>query len=502
MLFTTLRRVSPIVGEDAQLAVLSLETGEVKVIGPGSYPRYVPTGHVVYGVQGNLWAVAFDLNRLETVGDPVPVQEGVLTKAAGTANFSVAENGSLVYMPGTAETAQGRTLVWVDRSGEEEPLAVPESGYVSLSLSPDGTRAAASIINSSGNADVWVSELARGTLTRLTTLEEGELGHWWPHFLPEERAVLFTAYKVAGATVEVFSMDTGQRHTILDGSFARYVPTGHLLFVQNEALMAVPFDLELLEAQGAAVPVLDEMAYMAEEAGSQYATSDSGTLVYLTAAAMNPLMALTAVDLGGNAELLFQPDRFVSPRVSPDGGHVAVVIKDADYTPDLWVLDLDRGSRTRITDQYGAEPNAVWTWQGDDLIVAYEGAEGVPYFRAGRAATDGSGRIEPLLASNDGDVIPSSLTPDGRVLAYVLVTHTSQDIWTMPLDGGGEPVPFVGTTADEGMPAFSPSGGWIAYQSNDSGRFEILRAALPGTRTADHRVDRRRRRTYVVTRRE
>ena len=86
---------------------------------------------MVYGVQGNLWAVAFDLSRLETVGDPVPVQEGVLTKAAGTANFSVAENGSLVYMPGDAETSSGgRTLVWVDRSGEEEPLALPGGDYL------------------------------------------------------------------------------------------------------------------------------------------------------------------------------------------------------------------------------------------------------------------------------------------------------------------------------------------------------------------------------------
>ena len=228
------------------------------------------------------------------------------------------------------------------------------------------------------------------------------------------------------------------------------------------------------------VPVLDDVAYQAEEAGSQYATSDSGTLVYLTADAMNPLMALTAVDRGGGAELLFEPDHFIGPKVSPNGGRVAVGIKNAGGGQDLWILDLDRGSRTRITDERGGEPNAVWTWQSDDLIVSYEAAEGAPYFRAGRAAADGSGRIEPLLGSNDADIIPSSLTPDGRVLAYVLGTHTSTDIWTMPLDGGGEPTPFLETAADEGMPAFSPNGRWIAYQSNDSGRFEIYVQPYPG----------------------
>ena len=130
-------------------------------------------------------------------------------------------------------------------------------------------------------------------------------------------------------------MDTGQRHTIVDGAFARYVPTGHVLFVEHGALMAVPFDLELLETRGSAVPVIDEVAYTAEDAGSQYATSDSGALVYLTAAAMNPPMALTAVDRGGGAELLFEPDQFIGLKVSPNGRRVVVSIKDADPSHDL-----------------------------------------------------------------------------------------------------------------------------------------------------------------------
>ena len=168
VLFTTLRRVSPIAVEDAQLAVLSLATGEVKVIGPGSYPRYSPTGHVVYGVEGNLWAVAFDLNQLETVGDPVPVQEGVLTKAAGTANFSVADNGSLVYLPGGAPAAEaGRTLVWVDREGREEAIPAPRAPYESPRLSPDG-RYVAVEVREPENTDVMVFDLDRETLTRLT----------------------------------------------------------------------------------------------------------------------------------------------------------------------------------------------------------------------------------------------------------------------------------------------------------------------------------------------
>ena len=112
--------------------------------------------------------MAFDLSRLETVGDPVPVQEGVLTKASGTANFSVAENGSLVYVPGAAAAADvGRTLVWVDREGREEAIPAPPAPYESPRLSPDG-RYVAVEVRDAENTDVMVFDLDRGTLTRLT----------------------------------------------------------------------------------------------------------------------------------------------------------------------------------------------------------------------------------------------------------------------------------------------------------------------------------------------
>ena len=85
--------------EDSQVAVLSLESGEQKVlVQGGAYPQYASTGHLLYGLAGNLWAVAFDLSRLETVGSPVPVLEDVLTKPRGAANFSLSQDGSLVYM--------------------------------------------------------------------------------------------------------------------------------------------------------------------------------------------------------------------------------------------------------------------------------------------------------------------------------------------------------------------------------------------------------------------
>jgi hypothetical protein len=90
-------------------------------------------GHLVYGVAGTLWAVAFDLARLELIGNAVPVVESVAINPAGRASFSLARNGTLVYRQATAQSLR-RTLAWVDRQGRQEAIAVPPRPYSSLTL--------------------------------------------------------------------------------------------------------------------------------------------------------------------------------------------------------------------------------------------------------------------------------------------------------------------------------------------------------------------------------
>ena len=130
-------------GETPQIALLKLDTGEQRMLIPhGSYPRYVPTGHLVYAVDGALRGVGFDLERLEVTTSPVPLLEGVITKESGAANFSVADIGTLVYLPGRPADSQ-RTIVWVDRGGREALLpGLPAGNHQSVRLSPDGTRLA------------------------------------------------------------------------------------------------------------------------------------------------------------------------------------------------------------------------------------------------------------------------------------------------------------------------------------------------------------------------
>ena len=152
--------------EDAQIAVLDLQTGTHKVlIRGGSDAHYVPTGHLVYGFAGTLRGVAFDLRRLEVVGTPTPVLEGVVTTAEGAANVAMAANGALVYIRGAAGSGAERTVMSVDRQGHASPLpGLAASAYRDVRVSADGAYLALTT-----EGDVWIYGVTRASLSRLTT---------------------------------------------------------------------------------------------------------------------------------------------------------------------------------------------------------------------------------------------------------------------------------------------------------------------------------------------
>ncbi|HTG61308.1 MAG TPA: protein kinase, partial [Terriglobia bacterium] len=153
--------------DQARIGVLSLETSERRIlVEGGTYPRYVPSGHLVYAQGGGLLAVPFGLKRLEVTGPPVSILEGVsMNPTFGGAEFSLSDDGSLAYVPGGSRVREG-TLLWVDRKGAVLPLPAPPRGYLSPRLSPDGQWLAVAI--EGPHLGAWLYDLARGTLTRLT----------------------------------------------------------------------------------------------------------------------------------------------------------------------------------------------------------------------------------------------------------------------------------------------------------------------------------------------
>jgi eukaryotic-like serine/threonine-protein kinase len=155
-------------GADRRIGVLSLKTGERRVlVQGGSYPQYLPSGHLVYAREGGLLAVPFDLRQLAVTGPPVSVLEGVqMNPVNGFVALSTSADGSLAYLPGVSGAGE-LTLLWVDRKGAAQALPTPSRGYSGPQLSPDGKRLAVGITGT--NPGLWIYELARGTLTRLTT---------------------------------------------------------------------------------------------------------------------------------------------------------------------------------------------------------------------------------------------------------------------------------------------------------------------------------------------
>ncbi len=156
---------SPIGEGGWSIGVLSLETGEEKIlIQRGWYPRYSPTGHLIYALDGRLLAAPFDLETLTVTGDSTPVLEGLWTSAAGE-QYSVSRNGTLAYVP--APVGSGSALVWVDRRGDKKPVTEIRRDFESVRFSPDGRRLAVRLRSSTG-AGIWIYEIARGILSPLT----------------------------------------------------------------------------------------------------------------------------------------------------------------------------------------------------------------------------------------------------------------------------------------------------------------------------------------------
>ena len=208
VLFTSARGART---EDREIALLNLASGgRSRLIPVGSNPHYSPTGHIVYGLGATLRAVSFDLDLLAVTGDPVPVLQDVMTKSTefgnvgpqdGAVNFSLAQDGSLVYVSNVMQ-ASPRNLVWVDRQGREEMLASEPLNYAVARISPDGTRVA--IDRRDEENDIWILDLARETMTQLTFDPTPD---FFPVWTPDGRVVFSPRREGARAQLFVKAAD-------------------------------------------------------------------------------------------------------------------------------------------------------------------------------------------------------------------------------------------------------------------------------------------------------
>jgi serine/threonine-protein kinase len=309
---------------------------------------------------------------------------------------------------------------------------------------------------------------------------QGEADHLWPELLPGGRAVMFTITMVTGgldaAQVAVEDLQTGKRTVLVrGGSQAHYVTGGNLVYAAAGALRAVPFDLARLETRGTPVPVVTEVVTTVGGAIDAVVSAD-GTLAYVPGGVVaGATRTLVWVDRhGGETPIPAPPRAYVYPRLSPDGTRVAVYATDQEL--DLWVWDLGRATFARVTFDPGVDAFPVWSPDGRRVIFSSDRAGAWNLFRL---TEDGTGAVE-RLSEGPNPQYAGNVSPDGRLLIFTEETPTTgDDVMQLTLDGTRRVRPLVQSPFGERNGVISPDGRWLAYEANDSGRFEIFVRPFP-----------------------
>jgi serine/threonine-protein kinase len=319
---------------------------------------------------------------------------------------------------------------------------------------------------------------AGGEPQPFTTLQQGETSHRWPEFLPDGKTVLFTigtGTNYDEAQIAVQRLDSSDHRVLVrGGTYARYVPTGHLVYYRAGTIMAVPFDPVALEVTGSASPVVEEVSGVTPSGVAHFSISNLGSLAYLRGSPQSATQTMVWLNRQGVATPLPAPPRnYRAPRLSPDGRQVAVGIG-----ADVWLYDIPRDTLTRLTfERNNAGTAANWTPDGKRIVFPSDRAGPVNLFWK---PVDGSGPEERLTTSENVQRA-SFFSPDGRFHLYSEIDpKTGNDLWVLPMEGDRKPRVFLQTPFAESSGQFSPDGHWIAYASDESGRLEVYVRPFPG----------------------
>jgi len=305
-----------------------------------------------------------------------------------------------------------------------------------------------------------------------------------PQILPDGKSLLFTIddgiyTNWDNAQIVVQSMTTGERRVLIEeGTDARYVSTGHLVYALRGTLLAVPFDAARTEVSGGPVSLVEGVATAGMWTGAaHFSFSETGSLVYVDGFENEIARTLVWVDREGREEsLAAEPRAYAYPRISPDGTRVALDIRDQEQ--DIWIWDFARETLTRLTFDAGRDLYPLWTPDGRRIVFGSGVSSGGAANLFWKAA-DGTGVAEQLTDSPIHQV-PQSISPDGKQLVYRETTVKSgNDLRVLSLEGERSSEALQATAFDELNAEVSPDGRWLAYQSNESGQGEIYVRTFP-----------------------
>lgn len=298
--------------------------------------------------------------------------------------------------------------------------------------------------------------------------------------LPDGKSVLVTTLSRGGisydyADIHLFSLETLESRLLIESGYdARYVSSGHLLFARSGSLLAVAFDIERLEVSGQPVPVVSDVGMESFFNQAQVTFSDSGSLLYVPGGDFSRGL-LASVDRRGNAEFLPMPERLYGVfDLAPNGNRLAIQV--ADINDFIWIYDMDRQEGRRLT----ATGAAFWpVWSPNGTSIAFSSKRPGDLWKILRQDLDTRGASEELF-TNPRPTSPNSWTPNGQVLA---VSENSDDglirIGFLSVEDFSNPKwPLAGGSNSWGA-AFFPDGRWLAYGSDETGRYEVWVRSFP-----------------------
>jgi serine/threonine protein kinase/Tol biopolymer transport system component len=312
------------------------------------------------------------------------------------------------------------------------------------------------------------------------------VSHRWPQFLPDSRHFLYLviAGKQGDSALLLGSLDGGKPvrvMTLATNNEILYSPSGHLLFVRNGSLNAQAFDPSTARLSGEPVSLAASVGGDRNLGWASFSASQNALV--LSSSGWDNL-ELTWFDRAGKE--IGHPGShklYRDASLSPDGKRAAAALLEADGTLDLWLLDILRDVASRFTfRREAAMLNPIWSPDGTRIVFGSSNDYGRMQIFVKSA--DGSGSDEPLLTSANGQV-PTDWSADGRFVAFEERDPKTgkRDLWLLPMSGSGDrkPVPYLQTPFDKFQAQFSPDGRWMAYGSDESGRWEIYLQPVPAS---------------------
>lgn len=316
---------------------------------------------------------------------------------------------------------------------------------------------------------------AGGTPSFLTKVDSsrGEVRHMDPWFLPDGRHFLYMRTPGTAAGTYVGSLDSGSKEQTsgpLLSAVARAVP-GSVVFLQNGTLMVQAFDETRLELKGNPVPVLQQV--------TNFTVSDNGLLAYFGGS--TPIQLTLFNRQGKIVGTMGEPGITPEPAISPDGSSV-VVSRSAEGGEDLWLYNLGRGTRSRLT--FDGKDNGYPVWSPDGSHVAFRSTRDGGNTSLYQKAINGVGQMEILDKTPGSYTVPLDWSSDGRYLIEGVLAGPKLSMWVLPLSkgeasGNQKSFPYLDEPFNEIGGKLSPNVQWLAYASDETGRYEVYVQTFP-----------------------